>query len=264
MLIVFVVALALGFSSYNHKLAKTKAEAQVFSEEESLNEAKQAKAEAQAKEKAKEEEKKRFEQHKGEKLIYSPMGDSLAKGAFATTEDKRYVAVLAKEIEQKLGYDVVVKKGVTYDGTGVKDGGLTHVSQLVSESPDLVTIEYGVNDANKNQKKAYTTPEEFKKNLSTLVDDILSKSTKKPIIILTTTWNNGENSKLYDPIIAKVAEDKNIPLANIIPVWQYRNDTFGPEGRKTVYGTSDAWHPNDKGHKEIAESIFEVAKKELK
>ncbi|MEB4872109.1 hypothetical protein P8831_25855 [Priestia megaterium] len=60
-------------------------------------------------------------------------------------------------------------------------------------------------------------------------------------------------------------KEKDIPVANIQSVWQHRNDTYGPKGGKAfIGGESDSWHPNDRGHKEITEIIFNKAYEILK
>lgn len=207
-----------------------------------------------------EEEKKKqiYHSHKGEELIYSPMGDSLAEGYYATEHNKRYVEVLSQLIEEKLGYDVQLKSGAVKRGTGLKDTAIPNLDKVVSEQPNFITIEFGTNDLKQKKKNAYSNPEDFKKRLTYVIDYLNDHLSNKPKIILVTTWAR-ENSLAYDAIIEEVGQEKNLPVVNIESVWQNRIDTRGTKGVQTYLGVSDDWHPNDKGHKEIANAIFQKA-----
>ena len=205
------------------------------------------------------EEQAIYNKNKGKKLIYSPMGDSLSNGSFASTENTKFVAVLSQLIKEKMGYDVQLENGAVKPGSGLKDNGIPNSQKVIFKHPNLVTIEFGTNDSSKVMDNAYSSPEEFKVRLSNLIDSIKSNADTK--IILVTTWKSGY--PVYDDIIKSVGEEKNIPVADISPIW-HRNDTFGPEGRTTFIGKSDNWHPNDLGHKLIAETIFDKAYEILK
>ncbi|PGV53340.1 SGNH/GDSL hydrolase family protein [Bacillus sp. AFS037270] len=183
-------------------------------------------------------------------LIYSPMGDSLTEGFAATKEGSRYTAVLAKLIEEKLGYHVI-QKGVYKSGSTLWQYGLPNFDKINEQNPDLITIEYGTNDLQHDNR--HETPYQFKYNLLLLLNKIQKDDRK---IVLVTTWNRGEKSAPYDQVIKEVGLKKKIPVADISSVWENRTDTQGPRGLQTPYGVSDNFHPNNKGHKEIAEIIF--------
>ena len=187
---------------------------------------------------------------KGKELIYSPMGDSLTAGFTATEESKRYTDVLAKLIEEKLGYHVT-QKGVYKAGSTLWQFGLPNYDMINEQNPDLITIEFGTNDLQDDNR--HETPYQFRYNLLVLLNKIQKDDRK---IVLVTTWNRGKRSEPYDQVIKEVGVERNIPVADISSVWQDRLDTHGPAGIKTPYGVSDDFHPNNKGHKEIAEIIF--------
>ncbi|PGV53343.1 SGNH/GDSL hydrolase family protein [Bacillus sp. AFS037270] len=187
---------------------------------------------------------------KRKEIIYSPMGDSLTAGFAATKESKRYTAVLAQLIEEKLGYHVT-QKGVYKSGSTLWQYGLPNFDLINEQNPDLITIEYGTNDLQNDNR--HETSYQFKYNLLQLLNKIQKEDRK---IVLVTTWNRGTKSAPYDRVIKEVGLRRNIPVADISSVWKNRTDTHGPKGRETPYGTSDDFHPNDKGHKEIAEVIF--------
>lgn len=254
------VVLIFGYQHYNAELRETKNKAlaayeiSVAEEEERL---------AKEEEARKKEEQAIYNEHKGQTLLYSPMGDSITVGGYATSEDKTYVSLVTKLIEEKLGYDVKVQEGVMKAGTGLVDYGIPNVSTLIDQEPDFVTIGYGTNDINE-ALNAYSTPEEFEERLNTLIDTINKESHKKPKIVLITTWKNGDKSFEYDAIIKRIGKEQGIPVADISTVWQNRNDTVGPAEIETPFGISDIWHPNDQGHKEIADKVFKQAYEILK
>ncbi|MDR4949936.1 SGNH/GDSL hydrolase family protein [Neobacillus cucumis] len=194
--------------------------------------------------------KKETKQKTKNELVYSPMGDSLTKGLNATKESNRYTAVLSQLIEKKFGYHVT-QKGIYKSGSTLWQFGLPNYNLINKQNPDLITIEYGTNDLQLG--KRYETPYLFKYNLLLLLNKIQKENRK---IILVTTWNRGARSAPYDKVIKEVGQNRNIPVADISSVWKNRTDTYGPRGLKTPYGISDNFHPNNKGHKEIAEIIF--------
>lgn len=248
----------VGRSFYQNKI--NRAQAQSVVEIQKYNK-QVAKEKAQAKADKAAEEKRIYKKHKGEKLVYAPMGDSLAEGLYATKESKRYVSVLSKAISQKMGYNVVLTNGYAKQGTGLKDNGIPNADHVIANMPDLITVEFGTNDLNPKLKNAYSSPDEFKQRLTELIKRL--KSETKAKIILVTTWNSGQLSAQYDSPIYSVAKTENIPVADISNVWSDQS-TFGPKGYNSFLGIGDGWHPNDKGHREIAETIFKQAYDVLK
>ncbi|PFN80580.1 GDSL family lipase [Bacillus sp. AFS076308] len=196
----------------------------------------------------------KVKEEESKELIYSPMGDSLTAGYTATKESNRYTAVLAQLIEEKLGYHFT-QKGLYKAGSTLWQFGLPNYDIINKQNPDLITIEYGTNDLQNDNR--HETPYQFKYNLLLLLNKIQKDDRK---IILVTTWNRGGRSATYDQVIKEVGLQRNIPVADISSVWQNRTDTHGPAGLETPYGDSDDFHPNDKGHKEIAEIIFKQVK----
>ena len=200
-----------------------------------------------------------YEKHKGKELVYLPVGSSLTAGDFATKKSKTYTALLAGRIHQDLGYEVKTINGYGKSGTGLKDHGADSLLHIIFNHPDLVTIEFGTFDLNRNAKNTYVSTGQFKKDLENFVDEIRKGTGKKTKIILITTWNSGQLSFTYDHAIEEVGKAKGVPVANIESVWLNRSDTHGPNGEKAATGKSDGWLANDKGHKEIANTVYKKA-----
>lgn len=193
----------------------------------------------------------KFVENRGN-LTYSPMGDSLTGGYYASTSETKFTSVFAGIIQDKMGFSV------TQDGIGNYGGkleeGLESVSAISEKNPDIVTIEYGTNDSDPNNGNVEI--EDFEANLNEMIDGLTDDD--PPLIILVTTWNQGEKAIPYDNVIKKVGEERNLPVVDISHIWA-RSDTKGPAGVETEKGESDNWHPNDLGMELIAEAIFKVA-----
>jgi len=192
------------------------------------------------------------------KIVYSPMGDSLTEGYYASTSDKRFAEVYAKMLEEKLGYEVDVQGVSGYGGTTTN--GVKGLDEIVSQDPDLITIEFGTNDADPDNGSSIDT---FKANLDLMIDTVSNINGKSTKVVLVTTWNQGDKAQPFDEAIEAAGEKYGLPVANISDIWADSSNK-GPEGVETFQGTSDNWHPNDIGMQKIAERIYEVSESILK
>lgn len=188
-------------------------------------------------------------------IVYSPVGDSLTHGYYASTESKQFTNVLAHIIEKQMGYKVTVNNNSKYGGT--LENGLNAIPQIQQQKPDFLTIEFGTNDSNDENHVPIPT---FKSRLNQLIDGIYKNRSPKPKIVLVTTWQY--NAPTYDNAIESVGKKRNIPVADISALRKNQSN-IGPAGNISFRGTTDNFHPNDIGHAAIADTIFSVAEKEL-
>lgn len=215
-----------------------------------------ARAETQriADEKAKEEEAMHQLKIKGEghTIRYFALGDSLTEGYYATSYDNTFVQLIGNKLRDRMSFDVDIEQ---HGLAGSKLAwGLGEVSKINEAEPDLVTIEFGTNDA--DPKKNPTDLELFESHLNELIDGITVDVDRNPAIVLVTTWRMSEYGVPYDNIIKKVAKERNIPVAAVNAA-SMDNLNVGPEGRDTYLGKSDIYHPNDRGMEQISEIIYE-------
>lgn len=185
-----------------------------------------------------------------ENIVYTPIGDSLTGGYFATTEKDKFTSVLSRLIEKELT-TTVEEVGVSSYG-GVISGGVKAISVINEAKADLVSIEYGTNDCDPDNNVPIN---EFESNLNQIIDGITVDVDRDPVIVLVTTWNQGGKCKPFDDAIKKVGTEKDIPVADVEDIWK-DNSTKGPAGQETFLGTSDNFHPNNNGMSKIAERIF--------
>ncbi|WP_025910647.1 SGNH/GDSL hydrolase family protein [Priestia flexa] len=237
--VICLAVLLIGNSHYNAKVER-EAKTSVQEYQKDLIKSNQEQEKLKA---SKEKEKQAiYNKHKGEDLVYFAMGDSLAEGALATSKEKRYVNVLSSLIEKNMGYNVTINDSAAISGTGAKDNGINNIQRAIDAKPDFITVEFGNNEWN-TALKANSTPKEFKANLTKIVGELKSNTDAK--IMLIQTWDIGEFYEDYNSVIEKVGEQFDVPVVNIREAWD-RDDTYG----------NDDWHPNDLGHKLMAEIIF--------
>ncbi|WP_140417758.1 SGNH/GDSL hydrolase family protein [Desulfosporosinus sp. FKA] len=190
----------------------------------------------------------------GHTIKYSPMGDSITAGSFATTEQNDFVHKLSTSLIKKMGFSVTTFAAGNYGG--LLSTGLKGLNGVNSQNPNLITIEFGSVDCNTQHQ---VDPKIFETELNNLIDGLTVKVERDPIIVLVTTWNQGPMGVPFDQVITKVGNERHIPVANVEPIWSNPTNK-GPESSTTFNGPSDAFHPNDYGHEAIAEAIYQQIK----
>lgn len=190
----------------------------------------------------------------GHTIRYSPMGDSLTAGYFATTEQNDFVNKLSTLLRDNMGLGVTALEAGNYGG--LLSDALKVVANVNRQSPNLITIEFGSSDCSPQQ---HVDPKIFETELNNLIDGLTVKVGRDPIIVLVTTWDQGVMGDPFDQAIIKVGGERHIPVANVHPIWTM-TETKGPPNRMTFNGPSDAFHPNDYGHGSIAEAIYQQVK----
>lgn len=170
---------------------------------------------------------------KGGKYVVGIIGGSITAGAAASSRDKHYSAYVVtwlKEHFPKAEFSLV-NAGI--GATGSNYGCLRARRDLLSKEPDLVVVEYAVNDGN---------TQEFAETYEGLVRQVLA-SPKRPATLLLFMMNQGGgNAQEWE---SKVGRHYALPMLS------YR-DLLWPEiqaGRLTWQDISpDSVHPNDVGH----------------
>ena len=123
---------------------------------------------------------------------------------------------------------------------------------------DYVFIQFGHNDEGKEKTGRYTTPDEFKTNLTRYVNE--SRSKKAIPVLITpvarrTFDDNGqvkESHPVYSDAVREVAKQLNVPLIDLDEKSKILLQQFGPENSKLLFNyTAPGEHPNyPDGHKD--------------
>jgi lysophospholipase L1-like esterase len=170
---------------------------------------------------------------RGERITIGVIGGSITAGALASQPENRYgdrVAAWWRSTFPKANVRFV-NAGI--GATGSDYGALRVKRDLLSQHPDLVVVEYAVNDPN-TQFAAET--------MEGSIRQVLREINQPAVLLLFTMNQDGVNAQEWQ---SKVGRHYGLPMVS------YR-DALWPEvkeGRmKWSDVEADAVHPNDRGH----------------
>jgi lysophospholipase L1-like esterase len=176
-------------------------------------------------------------------------GDSLAGAYFASTKEKGFTQLVNAELSRHGEVELV--QATQSGGTLSKVGGIVSVPSGL----DLAIIELGTNDI-----ATKTSAEDFAKQYDSLLGKIKAESPNVQVLCVSV-WS--DTSATTAGMYNKVVEERCATVGGkYVEISSLYNTTAnrGPEGVPTWVGTSDAFHPNDVGHKAIADRILERIK----
>lgn len=167
-------------------------------------------------------------------------GDSLAAGFFASTDAQGFSALVTGALGRVTPTTVSRAHETLSTVSGVTD---------VPADLGLAVIELGTNDV------GIPTPlADFEAQYAELVGRIRTSSPEAAIVCAGTWTADGAD---YDGIIAGVCTanaGRYVSLADLFAT----PDFHGPSGRDTFAGPGDDFHPNDAGHRAIADAVLAV------
>lgn len=175
------------------------------------------------------------------------VGDSLTEG-YGVAREAAYPFVLEKELlENKIDWKVV-NSGI---GGSTSASAPARAKWILKTKPDRVILFLGGNDALRG-----LPPAEMKKNLALAIDTL--KEAKIPVT-LVEMWappNLGKDyTTKFRDVFLSLKKEKKIELIEF-PLGQVA-------GHKEL-NQADGIHPNEKGHKMLADNIFKKIKGSLK
>lgn len=194
------------------------------------------------------------------------LGESTTWGYSVSSKDKCWVnqVVFALEefqgekielINQGIGSNVLTPECPAYDHSA-KPSALERVDEeVIALGPDLLFLSYGLNDS-----RGGTTPGVFRKAYEELIDRIRAKI--DPVIVIvniyymhevlydSAPWDAGDYdvNEVYNVVIKQIAEANDLILA----------DVYAAEIGVDWIIDMDHCHPNDLGHRIIANRVFEA------
>ena len=170
---------------------------------------------------------------RGEAMTVGVIGGSITQGARASRADLNYGSLLAAWWRQAFPGLQVTFRNAGIGATGSNLGAHRVQADLLAHAPDLVVVEYAVNDA-PDQASAET--------LEGLVRQVLKHPRQPAVILLFTMHRNGGNAQAWH---GKVGAHYGLPMVSF-------RDAVWPEieaGRlKWEDVEADEVHPNDVGH----------------
>lgn len=195
------------------------------------------------------------------------LGESTTWGYSVSSKDKCWVNQVVAMLEefqgekielinQGIGSNVLTPECPAYEHSA-KPSALERVyKEVIALEPDLLLLSYGLNDS-----RGGTTPEVFHRAYQKLIDLIRAKI--DPIIVILNTYymhevlyndcphweeSNYEVTDVYNLVIQQIAEANNLILA----------DVYSAEVGVDWIIDMDHCHPNDLGHRIIANRVFEA------
>lgn len=176
----------------------------------------------------------------GEKVTVGVIGGSITQGSSATNQNNCYASRFNqwwtnKFPETEIGF---VNAGI--GGTNSYLGVHRVDEQLLAHNPDVVIVEFSVNDTDKTMNKY---------SYDSLVRKILSYETNPAVMLLFTTQENG--TSLQDV-------HKEIGTAYDLPMISYREVVYPEVAAGTLDWkliSPDNIHPNDAGHDIIGQIV---------
>lgn len=171
------------------------------------------------------------------------LGDSLTEG-YGVAKDAAFPAVLEKKLQEAGKKWTVVNAGVSGSTTA---SAVSRMKWVFKSKPQAVLLVLGANDGLRGLKVA-----ESEKNLATAIEYAQEQKVK---VILGGLYMPPNYGKEYTTQFKKMYEDlaKKYKLV-FIP---FILDKVAGDPK---YNLADGIHPNEAGHKLIAENVFAVLK----
>jgi lysophospholipase L1-like esterase len=178
------------------------------------------------------------------------IGGSITAGAITTTQSRRYSSLLASYIKQAYpGLKSVVEINAGIGSTGSRYAASRAAEDLLAQSPDLIVIEFAVNDFVAGSD-AY-----IRATLEGLVRQCLLHAADVPVLLLFTAKGDGQN---VQALHAAVGDHYALPMIS------YR-DAIWPLIDSNRMSWNDVFHddphPNDNGHRIAAHLLYTYLKK---
>jgi len=181
----------------------------------------------------------------GQPLKLIAFGDSITAGGDASEVKLQFPERYAAYLREKYpNADIRLENGAT-GGDSTADGLVRLEEKVLSRTPDLVLVAFGMNDHNKRG----INPENFHANLSNIVSSIREK-TGADIILLSTfppnpLWRHGSHCmEQYAQITKQVAREQNCAYADVYSVWM---KVLARKDFSSLLG-NNVNHPSDFGH----------------
>lgn len=181
----------------------------------------------------------KVENEKALNIVY--LGGSITQGCNATEEKRRYVNMSSNWWNEMFPEAEINVFNAGIGATTSQFGVARVEDHVLSKNPDLVFVEFSVNDDNTMS---------FMESYESLIRKLLKHDTVKAVIIINNLfYDDGHNAQGIHDNIAMVYDLPAVSVKNYI----YPEITIGNIDR--AYYTDDMLHPRDIGHKMISDLV---------
>jgi lysophospholipase L1-like esterase len=175
----------------------------------------------------------------GETLTIGFVGGSITAGATASESSRRYASQLTRWFQDRFSGEIR-EANAGCGGTGTDFAAYRLGEDLLRQKPDLVFVEFSVNDAGADTSTA---------SMEAVIRQILTQPQEPAVVMIGMLRSKGENAQAFHE---PVAHRYQIPFLSI-------RDALWPE----IVGEAILWpdlfvdtvHPNDVGHALTAQLI---------
>ena len=171
-------------------------------------------------------------------------GDSLTEGYYASDPDRGFATQVVDALAEVNEVTPVV---IGVGGARAFRVAAEVEETIVGEDPfDVVVLEVGANDV------GTSTLPEWTDGYTRLLAAVATTSPNAEVVCLGP-WSAQRASERFETVLQRLCEDQTyLPLSDLFASPGLR----GPAGTETPLGTSDAFHPNDRGHAAIADGVL--------
>jgi lysophospholipase L1-like esterase len=172
-------------------------------------------------------------------------GDSIAAGGEASTPDLRFQARFGQQLQQRFPRAKVEVEDASISGYASAQGIDWWDKYIGKTTPDLVLVGWGMNDHNIGN----TEPEQFRKNLVTLVGMIRGRKSAEVILFSAfppnDDWHYGTHRMgLYADATRQAAAEARCAYVDVYATWAM---VLKRKDQSSLLG-NNINHPNDFGH----------------
>ena len=193
------------------------------------------------------------------------LGESTTAGGTATTPELSWVSLLADLINENqvepvrmvnngIGANLISPRSPTYQTSEHPSALERYQEHVIAYDPDLVLVSYGFNDA-----RGGTPLAQFLEDLRDIVLDI-KKQTRAVVVLVNAYFlTDFDGHAPYDQADVAVLQGYNSAMKQLAAECDVLlADVFAAEGQAPWMIDTDGVHPNNLGHRVIANRIFEV------
>ncbi|MGJ8592954.1 MAG: arylesterase [Aquaticitalea sp.] len=173
-------------------------------------------------------------------------GDSLTAGYGLDDVNDAYPGVLQQTIDSlDLGY-TVINSGVSGETTA---GGKSRIEWVIKQTPDIFILELGANDGLRG-----VSISETRSNLQAIIDIVKANSPKTKVVLagMQLPPNMGQDyTSQFKQLFVEVAKNNDLLFIPFI---------LKDVGGIAELNQNDGIHPNKRGHKILANTVWETIK----
>ena len=184
----------------------------------------------------------------GQSVRIAALGDSLTYGWMV---EKGYIDFLQDMLQAKYPSATIlfINRGVPGD---TAEGGLRRLKeQVIDERPDLVFVQFALNDAFIGCPLA-----EYEKNIALIIDRLRSETAAELLLLTSVALADQQEDAMalkYYGRIEQLAQQLSVPIARVHAYWKEKTG-----GNFDGLLQADLVHPTSAGYRLMAEAIMQV------